>query len=94
MTHPHAESVLNVMNEQSVKTAKSLSRLSELGLVEEARSGHWSLTERGQMYVEQLIKDRFYLDGASMHQAQIEIQLIAIVVAACCALPGVFLVLT
>ena len=28
-----------------------------------------------------------------MHQAQIEIQLIAIVVAACCALPGVFLVL-
>lgn len=28
-----------------------------------------------------------------MHQAQIEIQLIAIVVAACCAIPGVFLVL-
>ena len=28
-----------------------------------------------------------------MHQAQIEIQLIAVVVAACCALPGVFLVL-
>lgn len=62
MTHPHAESVLNVMNELSAKTAKSLSRLSELGLVEEARTGHWSLTERGQQYVEQLINDRFYLE--------------------------------
>lgn len=63
MTHPHAETVLNVMNEQSAKTKNSLSRLSELGLVEEARTGHWSLTERGQQYVEQLIKDRFYLEA-------------------------------
>ena len=63
MTHPHAETVLNVMNEQSAKTAKSLSRLSELGLVEEANTGHWALTERGKKYVEQLIKDRFYIDG-------------------------------
>lgn len=62
MTHPHSETVLDVMNEQSAKTAKSLSRLSELGLVEEAQSGHWALTERGQGYVEQLIKDRFYIE--------------------------------
>ena len=59
MTHPHAETVLNVMNEKAAKTAKSLSRLSELGLVEEQEAGHWSLTDRGKMYVEHLLKDRF-----------------------------------
>ena len=59
MTHPHAESVLDVMNEKAAKTAKSLSRLSELGLVEKMDVGHWSLTDRGKMYVERLLEDRF-----------------------------------
>ncbi len=63
MDHPHSESVLNVMNEHAAKTDRSLSRLSELGLVEEARAGHWSLTPRGKTYVEQLIQERFNVEG-------------------------------
>lgn len=59
MTHPHAEAVLNVMNEMSAKTERSLERLSELGLVKKVYSGDWSLTPRGQTYVEQLMQDRF-----------------------------------
>ncbi len=59
MTHPHAEAVLNVMNEMAAKTERSLERLAELGLVERVPSGDWSLTPRGQMYVEELMQDRF-----------------------------------
>ncbi|MEM8484389.1 MAG: metal ABC transporter permease [Bacteroidota bacterium] len=65
MTHPHAEAVLNVMNEMSAKTERSLERLSELGLVEKVRTGDWSLTARGQTYVEQLMKDRFKTESTA-----------------------------
>lgn len=65
MTHPHAEAVLNVMNEMSAKTERSLERLSELGLVKKVYSGDWSLTPRGQTYVEQLMKDRFKTEDAA-----------------------------
>ena len=59
MSHPHAEAVLNVMNDLAAKTDQSLVRLSELGLVRQVPSGNWALTETGQIYVEQLMKDRF-----------------------------------
>lgn len=59
MDHPHAEAVLNVMNEQSAKTLRSLERLSELGLVRQAAPGNWALTSRGRTYVEELMQDRF-----------------------------------
>ena len=59
MDHPHSEAVLNVMNEMSAKTARSLERLSELGLVKRVELGNWALTETGQTYVEQMMKDRF-----------------------------------
>ena len=57
MYHPHSESVLNVMNEHSAKTTKGLSRLSELGLVEQVPNGHWALTQRGKIYVEHLLHE-------------------------------------
>ncbi len=59
MDHPHAEAVLNVMNEQSAKTLRSLERLSELGLVRQAAPGNWALTTRGQTYVEELMNIHF-----------------------------------
>ncbi len=62
MSHPHSEAVLNVMNELAAKTDQSLERLSELGLVRQVASGIWALTDTGQTYVEQLMKDRFNPD--------------------------------
>ena len=59
MSHPHSESVLDVMNEHAAKTAKGLERLSELGMVEQTHPGHWALTHRGKVYVEQLLHERF-----------------------------------
>lgn len=59
MDHPHAEAVLNVMNEQSAKTLRSLERLSELGLVRQTAPGNWALTATGRTYVEELMQDRF-----------------------------------
>lgn len=63
MDHPHSEKVLNVMNDMAAKTYRSLERLSELGLVRQVDGVNWSLTERGQTYVEQLMHDRFNPDN-------------------------------
>ena len=63
MSHPHSEAVLNVMNEMSAKTARSLERLSELGLVRRVETGNWALTETGRTYVEQLMQDRFHVEA-------------------------------
>ena len=58
MDHPHAESVLNVMNELAARTEPSLHRLADLGLVRQVENGNWALTENGKSYVEQMVRVR------------------------------------
>ena len=85
ITHPHS---IGILNDFKGISKSSLKEMVENDWVK-IKGNQWSLTPTGFDKAQEM----FHEKDKRMINAQLEIQLIAIVVAMACAIPGVFLVL-